>query len=384
MEKTKPQTTPAAAQTDPGPDERWELAAQWQLLWRSVKWTVTGAIFFFGLLAVGQVYLFHQLFADIHPFLGGAFIGVITGLFIWLIGLPLSRFLNSPAIAHPPDVDLNAKDIDDDSIRKRISFDKSYLKTMAANPELAGDREAIDRTYTDLESLANDLGNDGAARLHVFERERIAPLLAALDKRIDDYIHKEALSVGSATAISMNGSIDAFIVLWRNINMIARISRLYYGRPSLRLSLMILRDVMVAVLLSRALDDVTDAAGEALGRIVSRLGGAIIGPLMDGSVNALMTLKIGYLAKRRCRSFDVWSKASATRATAEAFERVKKEAAGITGELVKTSSGFASATARAAGNVAGVASDAAGKVIAAPKSAWSLVQGAFVRKPSAR
>ena len=156
--------------------------------------------------------------------------------------------------------------------------------------------------------------------------------------------------------------------------------------------MMILRDVMTAVLLSRALDDVTDAAGEALGGLVTRLGGLVVGPMIDGSVNALMTTKLGYLAKKRCRSFDVWNEAKAQRATRDVLEQVKKESASLINDVIKASSGFIGAATNAAGGVvgaagdavgaaAGIAVDAAGKVMKAPKSAWSIVQDAFVKRP---
>lgn len=364
----------------PKASERWELAYQWRMLWRTLKYAVLGFLAFLTLLAVGQIYLFHQLFSDIHPFLGWAFIAFITGFLLFFVVWPLARFLHAPEISHPPDVNLKDPAITPSALESRLHFDAAYLKNMGANPELADHRAEALKARDDLLVLADSKGPDLAAQLASFESARIAILLRDLDKRVDDYIHKEALAVGSATAVSMNGSIDAFIVLWRNINMISRISRLYYGRPSMRISLQVLRDVMMAVLLSRTLDDVSDMAGDALGKTVSRLGGIVAGPVMDGSVNALVTLKLGYVAKKRCRSFDVWSKSSAQTAVMEAFERVSRESSSLVGELVKLTGGVLSAAAQATGRVAGFATDAAGNVIAIPKSAWSLVQDAFLRK----
>ncbi|MEO0879687.1 MAG: DUF697 domain-containing protein [Pseudomonadota bacterium] len=418
---TSPLTSPQAATPTPvaplDQPARWEIAEQWRLAWRSLKWAAFGAVGFFGLMAAGQIYLFHQMFSDIHPAAGGAFVAIVLGLAIWLIGAPLYRFFQAPTIAQPPAVDLKQADLPPGDIKRRIAYDDTYLRGIANNPALVSRRGAAIAARRDLEALKNAQADGLAQRLAAFERERIATLLVDLDKQVDDYIHKEALAVGSATAVSLNGSVDAFVVLWRNINMVSRISRLYYGRPSLRLSLTILRDVMVAVLLSRALDDVSDAAGEALGGVMTRLGGMVAGPLIDGSVNALVTTKIGYLTKKRCRSFDVWSETRATRATKEVIDQVKRESSALVGELVKMTSGFfgaagdivgaaatkasdvagaaasaaetvagaaATAAATAAGGVVGAASDAAEKVLAAPKSAWSIVQDTFVKKPASQ
>lgn len=377
---------PATAQ--PQPEEKWEIADQWQRLWRTLKWAVSGFVCVGALICVGQIYLFQQIFSDIHWALGGGFTFIVTGLAIWFIAIPLIRFFKAPAIAEPPNVDLTATTVSPIHVLRRMTYDLTYLKGLARNPEMATHLTAISQTRADLSVLKDDLtksttsATEIARTLADFERQRIAPLLDDLDRTVDGYIQKEALAVGTATAVSLNGSVDAFIVLWRNINMIARISRLYYGRPSLRLSLIILRDVMTAVLFSRALDDVTDAAGEALGGLVTRLGGLVVGPMLDGSVNALTTTKLGYLAKRRCRSFDVWTHARAQRATLDVFEQVKRESSTLVGELIKMCGGFIGAASGAAGGVIGAAAGTAGKVLKAPKSAWSLVQDKLVKKPS--
>ena len=377
---------------------RWEIAEQWRLAWRGLKWTAAGLLAFLALISVGQIYLFHQMFSDVHVALGWAFIAAITVFFIWFIGLPLYRFFRAPAIAHPPNVDLASPTVTLSQVLDRVEFDDAYLKGMSTNPALADKHEDIRAAHRDLMNMRDDAKANNIASatfahsLADFERTRMAVLLADLDKEIDGYIRKEALSVGSATAVSLNGSIDAFVVLWRNVNMVSRISRLYFGRPNLRMSMMIMRDVMVAVVLSRALDDVADAAGDALSGAVTKLGGMVIGPVMDGSVNALMTMKIGYLAKKRCRSFDVWSQSKATQATIDVFNQVKRESASLIADMLKTGGGFvggvgqaAAAAAGAAGNVVigakGVAANVGGKVIAAPKSAWAKVQDALVKKP---
>ena len=384
------------------PEERWEIADQWQQGWRTLKWAFGGFVTIGALVVVGQVFLFYQMFSEIHWSLGWSFAGLFAGLCFWFIAMPLFRFLQSPAIAEPPKVDLSADTISAGEIADRITYDAQYLKGMARNPALVAKQAEILKVQEELRLLktratAADVsgGRTSAAKeLAALERDRIAPLLSDLDKQVDSYIHKEAIAVGASTTVSLNGSVDAFIVLWRNINMVARISRLYYGRPSLRLSMMILRDVMTAVLLSRALDDVTDAAGEALGGLVTRLGGLVVGPMIDGSVNALMTTKLGYLAKKRCRSFDVWNEAKAQRATRDVLEQVKKESASLINDVVKASSGFIGAATNAAGGVvgaagdavgaaAGIAAGAAGKVMKAPKSAWSIVQDAFIKRPGA-
>ena len=65
------------------------------------------------------------------------------------------------------------------------------------------------------------------------------------------------------TALSPNGTLDAFLVLWRNVNLVASLARLYYGRPGLPGTWLILRDVSLAILLSSVLEQISDMGGRA-------------------------------------------------------------------------------------------------------------------------
>ncbi len=359
---SSPTATPDAAA-----EGRWTIARQWRLAWRALTWAALGALVIAALLVVGQIYLFYGLFADIHPLLGVGFVLAATAGFGWLVILPAARLMAMPAVIRPPDLDLSGADLTPEDITRRLRFDVAYLRALRRNPELADRRAEVEAAL----EAAHDLPQDARA-LSAFEHDRIEPLLAPLDRKVDGFIHAEASTVGATTAISMNGSLDAFFVLWRNVNMVSRIAHLYYGRPSLRGTAVILRDVAGAVILSRALDDVSDLAGEALGGVLGKLGGLVAGPLMDGSVNALVTLKIGYLAKRRCRSFAAWSPKRRAHVVVEVFNQVKAESASITGELLKRCEALGAAAA-----------SAGAKALSTPRSAWARVQSLIVRRPPA-
>jgi len=283
-------------------------------------------------------------------------------------------------VVRPPDVDLSNTDLSAAQLSRRAAFDVLYVRGLRANPELADTRAQVSAALGDLQALAARIGSatdnvpELARELATFEHDRIEALLAPIDRQVERYIHAEASAVGAATAICMNGSIDAFIVLWRNANMVARVSRLYYGRPSLRTSAVVLRDVAASVILSRVLDDVTDMAGNALSGVLGKLGGLVAGPLMDGSVNALVTLKLGYLAKRRCRGFAAWSPKRSANAVTEVFAQLQAESANVASDLLAHCGAVATAAASAA-------TSAGGKVITAPRSAWSKVAALVTGKP---
>ena len=162
------------------------------------------------------------------------------------------------------------------------------------------------------------------------ERGTINRLLEPLDAQAREVIRKEALAVGIATAVSWNGTIDAFFVLWRNCNLVSHLGKIYYGRPGVRGTLSILRDVSAATIASAYLQDLTDMAGQAIGGMFGKHVGLVAAPLLDGGVNAVATLRIGHLAKARCRAFSSWKEPS----TVDAVSGALREAAGFSKDVV--------------------------------------------------
>lgn len=366
----------------PAPDDEtaqtndWELASQFLRMWRYLKWSFTALVVISFLLVIGQGFMFYRIFADVHPSLGWAFIAVLSLILLVLVGRPLAGFFRTPVMATPPDVHVDPENPAAAAMKERLQYDLKYLKAMRRNPELSLERPLIDADIKvglgllarcgvakgeDAKALAQDIAN--------FETKHIEVRLRALDVRIDRLIHAEAVSVGVATAISMNGTIDAFIVLWRNANLVSRIARIYFGRPNLRGSLLILRDVAAIVVLSRAVEDVTEMTGEIVGGLLGRMGGLVAGPVMDGGINAMMTLKLGYLAKRRCRSFEAWTPERSGSIAEEALKRVKAESGSVIAELLKRSGGLTSTAAKAAE-----------RAMDGSKNAWAQVQSWFGRK----
>ncbi len=352
---------------------QWELAAQWAQGWRVLKWSVSALIVVTFLIVIGQGFLFYRLFDDVHPLLGYAYVLVVAGLLAVLVGRPLAAFLSMPVAARPPSIIIDVKAPQPEALAARIRYDIRYLQMLQANPLTRGERPAIEQGIVKARDLLSRTGNASAAQalalsleLEVFERTQIEALLAPLDKKAETIIHSEAVGVGVATAISMNGTLDAFIVLWRNANLVARISRIYFGRPHLMGSLRILRDVAAIVVAARALEDVSEITGEVIGGLLGRMGGLIAGPVMDGGINAMMTLKLGYLAKRRCRSFKGWSAGQAAAISAEALKEVKKESGSVIGDLLKRVGGLTTHASRATE-----------KALAGSRSAWGVVQSWF-------
>lgn len=351
----------------------WELASQWARGWKVLKWSVTALIVIAFLTVIGQGFLFYRLFDDVHPVLGYAYILILALILLVMVGRPVLAFWRMPVAARPPAIAIDPKAPSPHALVARLKYDIRYLEMLAGNPLVADERAAIEEGILRGRALLERAGRASSAEalmisadLEAFEREEIEAVLKPLDKEVDRLIHSESVGVGIATAVSMNGTLDAFIVLWRNANLIARIARVYFGRPHLWGSLRILRDVAAIVVVARALDDVSDLTGDVIGGLLGRMGGLVAGPVMDGGVNAMMTLKLGYLAKRRCRSFKGWSAGQARMISAEALKEVKEESGSVIGDLLKGVGGLTSTAARATE-----------KALAGSRSAWGLIQSWF-------
>ena len=338
-------TMPVPVETSSDSAYQWEFASQWSKAWKVIKWSGAALLTLAFLTVIGQGFLFYRLFDDVHPVLGYAFILLLAGLLLLLVGRPLASFLSMPVAAKPPHTPFDIENPDISLLSQRLKYDLKYLTMLKRNPLLVEDVASIEEGMVAGRAL---LARFAAADMT--EAATIAADLEAFQKR---HI----------------GTVDAFVVLWRNANLIAKISQIYFGRPHLGGTLLILRDVAAIVVVSRALEDVTDMTGDVIGGLLGRMGGLIAGPVMDGAVNAMLTLKMGYLAKRRCRAFEGWSARQARSISAEALARVKKESGSVATDLLKRCGGL---TSRAAW--------AAEQTMSGSKNAWSMVQGWFGRK----
>lgn len=281
---------------------------------------------------------------SVHPALGWAWLAVVAVVAVRLVGLPVYRFWRMPVAVEPPEVPENEAEWSASHMKARVAWQMRYLTALKKNPLLADQTTAIDLAAEQLEVLRGkvDEATDAeSARRAIaqFEREMVEPLLKPLDAEADRVIRAEALAVGIGTAISPNGSLDAFIVLWRNANMVSRLANVYYGKPGVRGSLRILSDVSAAALFATYLEGLSDAAGGVLRGLFGGVAGIVAGPLVDGSVNAIATLRIGYLAKGRCRSFSAWTEAARKRALRNALAAAKSRSKEVLAGVAKAAGG---------------------------------------------
>ena len=94
-----------------------------------------------------------------------------------------------------------------------------------------------------------------------------------------------------------------------------------------------------ATIASAYLQDLSEAAGGALSGLFGKTVGALGGPLLDGGLNAVATLRIGYVAKARCRAFAAWNEATRAQALRGAFAEAATFSKEVVGEVLRTVGG---------------------------------------------
>jgi hypothetical protein len=282
----------------------------------------------------------YQTLSGVHPALGFASL-VALGVGVAFVLLPARRFLLTPRVVEPPPLPLDGR-LTTRQLAAELRYLDRYLANCARNPAFAPERDVIDRARRELKELfdKSNGASDGTAavfaeELAKFHARSMDPVLRRVDERADRVIYQEALAVGLATAVSPNGVLDAFVMLWRSVKLVSEMGVLYYGRPGLLGSLAICRDVSMAVAAAGYMQNLSETLGAVLAKTLGGWGGLVAGPAVDGITNALVLIRIGFLAKERCRSYRRWDAAARQSAVATAVTMTQKVAYGLSAEILR-------------------------------------------------
>lgn len=352
----------------------------WDQLHQAILWgrrALLGAAAFVLFVALIQGFWLYRQAADIHPLLGLGTLAAFAGGAV-LVAIPAYRFLKMPAVVHPPAIP-TAATLEIGHLRAEAKYLDRYLANCGRNPEFAPRIAEIDRARGQLEALRRRLGKatpgqaaEFDAELTAWVRAAVSPLLREVDQKADRIIYQESLTVGLATAASPNGTLDAFVMLWRSTRLVSQIATLYYGRPGLWGTLAVCADVSVATALAGFLQNVTDSLGGLLAKSIGGATGVVAGPAVDGVTNGLVLIRIGYLARERCRSFREWDTATRRNALASALASTQKVAVGLATEILRQ---VGSRVGAAAGAVVASAGRAAGSAAGQAIQTASMIAG---------
>ncbi|MFC2188576.1 DUF697 domain-containing protein [Fulvivirgaceae bacterium LMO-SS25] len=237
-------------------------------------------ILVFLLFVVNQLHLIQQLASEINPSFGKFILVVCSVLLIILFLIPFYIYFRLPApLVHP---------LDEAGIP---AFEKKLKTRWKNHPILMAEK-------LDLESAG---GLDQARILLQNESNRI--------------IQRNASAVFLTTAISQNGRLDGLTVLATQIRMVWQIAKLYNQRPSLREMSWLYGNVAITTLLAAELEDmdiseqvepiINSVMGTSAGKSIPMFGNVtdvIMDSLLQGSINAFLTLRVGIICRQYCSS----------------------------------------------------------------------------------
>lgn len=264
---------------------------------RRLLWTA-------GLLAAAVVLLeavhLYELLARIHPWVARSVVLVLlTGVSGWLAYVA-GRYLRLPRAVVPPRLPEPAQGWSASQRRTYAAFAERYLRRQLDNPHLP--QESVAQVPQAIETIRAAAHTGDAEELTSTAARELDRVLAPLDGRANQLIRRAAVEVATATAVSPSVLLDSLITLSRNVNLISKLADLYYGRPGPLGTLRILRAVLGSAAAAGALEIVSDHLSGALVEMTGSWSSRLIGPLGQGMVNGVVTMRFGAAARWRCRS----------------------------------------------------------------------------------
>ena len=278
------------------------------------------------IFAVNQTAAIYALTRDVHPYLGYFTLTLLILAFGMIIFIPFLAFL---------------------SLRKRPDIPESvdspgygeYLLKLKASLKKNVHLKRLNFVFDEEKDL----------------REEVERALALLEAESNIVVKKNAASVFITTAISQNGSLDGIFVFANITRLVWEVSHIFNQRPSLRDMAYLYGNIGATVLMARGIEDM-DLLDEQLEPVIaSILGGGlgslipgavyvtnlIVNSISEGSVNALLCLRVGAMTKRYCASTTVVDKKLLRRSAT--FEAVSLLGGIIKGNTVVIINAFTSA-----------------------------------------
>jgi Domain of unknown function (DUF697) len=285
-----------------------------------------------------QIMQLHLYAASVNVVFGTVVLVVLSVLFVGLLAAPVLLFYRLPQSLTPPENEAEMPE-----------YRQKMGKRLAANKLLKSEN------------------------YNFSQPEQMQKALSVLDLQANAVMQKTARNVFLATAISQNGKLDALMVLTTHTKMIWDVAHIYYQRPSPRDLLRLYSNVAATTLLASQIEDLdiseqiepvlgTVLQGSAMKSVpfVGPLSGVILDSLLEGSINAFLTLRVGVITKRYCGALEPFQARKARRiALAEASGMLKTLVVQSSGQVVnamlKTARKAGADTVRSGVQIAGKA-----------------------------
>lgn len=272
---------------------------------------------FFVVIAFNQVIALYNNINQVNHILAISLSVLVSLIFITILGLPFYAFLKYPKMAVLPDE--AEGEVYDLYITKQ-------LERLKKNKCLIVDGYTFD-------------GESGEQKV-VLAFDRLKQLSST-------QIKNDANAIFLTTSISQNGVLDGATVLFTLMKMVYKVATIYETRPSMTRMIYLYGQIAAVVLIARTIEDL-DLIEEQLepiltsllgGSVVSLVPGAasvttlVVTSIVEGSVNALLTLRVGTITQRYLSAMTKVDKKSLRRGAS-------LEAAGHLGSIIADNAKF--------------------------------------------
>ena len=232
----------------------------------------------FIIFVINQTVIIVSHAKSVHPVFGAFVLYGLLMIYAVVFIVPIIVFYKNPSALHPP-ANKNSAEYAPyiERLKKRLS-NNNYLVNAGIKPD---DQSYIENAFTVLDSRANELIKSTTSKVFVI------------------------------TAISQNGHLDPVMVFVNQIRMIRNIAQIYNQKPSLREIVQLYMHVASVAFTDSSIEDI-DIEEQIEPIIGSVVGYSVVGGLpgtgglttfmtksiIDGSVNALLTLRVGIITRR--------------------------------------------------------------------------------------
>jgi hypothetical protein len=231
----------------------------------------------FVIIIINQLVSLYQNLALIHPILAIVGTSVIGIILIGLLLIPVLLISKLPAPLPFPDDDVDLE-----------KYKKAFKERLSRHPVATENK------------------------LNPHDDEHLKQIHDKLTKKADKIIFDTASAVFVSTAISQNGKLDAFTVLAAQMRLIWMVAHVYWQRPSIRNLRQLYSNVAINAMaastleqidISQQIQPIISAMLKSPGKHIPVVGNAahiITESVMEGTVNAFLSLRIGVLTKNYC------------------------------------------------------------------------------------
>jgi len=239
----------------------------------------------FAFIVVGNIITIgNKIGIVVHPYMEYAFYIIIILLSVVFIVIPIIRVALMPPL---PELDIH----ENDSTNKIKKLAKQLINSCGYIENKNEEKEHCQRLKVDIE---------GATETNQLVKIIESELNIRFNKARKE-IRQAAVCSFASTAISQNSTIDSLSILMINCKLIHKIIQSLGFRPSVSQTIKIYVNVIFSVFFAHISQaGIEQGATIVINQFIKGLksvpfSDVIVGSVIDGSVNALMTLRVGYL-----------------------------------------------------------------------------------------